>query len=293
MDILQLKYFQTVARFQHMTRAAEELHIAQPSLSKTISLLEKELGISLFDRRGKYIFLNEYGKIFLEKVDKIFLLLEDSKKELKDLSQKESGNIRLAILSASKFLPDFLSRFNRLHPHISFDLIQHFSSLASNFDFDLCITASKFEPSDKNCISLLKEEIFLAVPSSHPLAEKESIILSEASKENFISLRKGHVLRGITDSLCDLAGFTPNIIFESDDPATLRGLIGAGQGVAFLPEISWGITDGSMKLLHIEKPAASRTIYIKWPDNRYLSSSSKLFLDFIKNYFENLKSELK
>jgi len=73
MELLQLKYFRTIARFEHMTRAAEELHIAQPALSKTVSLLEKELGVLLFDRRGRNIFLNQYGKILLAPEFLIFL----------------------------------------------------------------------------------------------------------------------------------------------------------------------------------------------------------------------------
>ncbi len=73
MELLQLKYFQTVARLEHMTKAAEELHIAQPSLSKTIARLEKDLGVPLFDRQGRQITLNSFGKVFLKRVERIFM----------------------------------------------------------------------------------------------------------------------------------------------------------------------------------------------------------------------------
>lgn len=80
MDLLHLKYFQTVARMEHITKASHKLNIAQPALSKTISSLEKELGVQLFDRKGRYIVLNEYGRLFLKRVDSILDLVESSKK---------------------------------------------------------------------------------------------------------------------------------------------------------------------------------------------------------------------
>ncbi|EST51510.1 LysR family transcriptional regulator [Brevibacillus panacihumi W25] len=97
MDLLQLKYFQVVARLEHMTRAAEELHISQPSLSKMISRLEKHLGVPLFDRHGKQIRLNRFGKIFLNRVDRVFAELEEGQYELADLTGLERGEADLII----------------------------------------------------------------------------------------------------------------------------------------------------------------------------------------------------
>lgn len=289
MELLQLKYFQTVAHLEHMTRAAEELRIPQPALSKTISLLEKELGVSLFDRRGKYIYLNQYGKVFLRRVDQALAALEDGKQELNDLSIETFGEIKLAVLAASNILPDLLSSFRRQYPHISFNLIQHFPNSKTHHDYDLCISSSGLKLEDNNSIPLITEEIFLAVPIEHHLAGRSSVKLSEVAKDDFISLRRGKVLREITDSFCKYAGFTPNVIFESDDPATVRGLIRAGQGIAFLPAISWGGSAGSsMVLLHIEEPKCMRTISLTYSEERYLPHAACLFRDFTINFFSKL-----
>lgn len=289
MDLLQLKYFKTVAKFENVTKAANELYIAQPALSKTISHLEKELGVNLFDRRGKYIHLNEYGKAFLEKVNIALDVLEDGRREIKDLQGKELGDIRLVFLAASTIIPELLSEFCKLHPHIRFQLFQHFSRDANNSDFDLCISSSCGDKKKNNSMALLTEEIYLAVPLNHPLAKKKSISLIEASNENFISLKPGKGLREITDEFCKKAGFNPRIIFESDDPSTVRGLIKAGQGVAFIPQVSWGSSIGdSMALLHIKYPKCKRTIFISWLENRYLSKTTLLFREFAVEYFKNL-----
>lgn len=291
MELLQLKYFQTVARFEHVTRAAEELGIPQPSLSKTIALLEKELGVLLFDRRGRYIHLNEYGKTFLRRVDVALNALEDGKRELSDLGGKTLGDIKLAVLAASNMLPDILAAFCEKHPHIRFQLLQHFSRSSTRPGFDLCISSSLLDAQESNSISLITEEIFLAVPSDHPLAKKGRIQLKEVEDEDFISLRPGKILREITDTFCQYAGFTPRIIFESDDPATVRGLIRAGQGIAFIPAISWGGSAGSsMVLLHIEEPICKRTISLSWTKDRYLPPSAILFRQFTIDYFAKFQN---
>ncbi|MDP4144235.1 MAG: LysR family transcriptional regulator [Bacillota bacterium] len=285
---MQLKYFQRAAQLNHISRAALELNIPQPSLSKTISQLEKELGVVLFDRHGKSVELNEYGEIFLNKVNIALSALEDGKIELADLSDKPFGNIKLAVLSASSMLPELLSLFSTTYPSISFQLIQHPQESSSKPSFDLCISSFPTEIAKSNFASLMTEEIFLAVPVNHPLASRNSIRLSEASNEKFISLEKGKDLRKITDYLCYSAGFIPNVIFESDDPATVRGLIKAGQGVAFIPSISWRDAKSShITLLHIEDPICKRTIHLSWPEDRYMKQTVRLFRDFTVNYFKN------
>lgn len=292
MELLQLKYFQTVARLDHMTRASEELHIPQPALSKTISLLEKELGVKLFDRRGKYIYLNEFGRTFLKWVELALSSLENGKHELEDLAGKEFGEIKLVILSASPLIPDILATFCKLHPHVNFNLIQHFTNSVTTTDFDFCISSSPLKLKNTTTIPLITEEIFLAVPKNHPLGDRDSIDLSEVENADFISLRRGKDLRNITDIFCKYSGFSPNIIFESDDPAMVRGLIKAGQGIAFIPSISWGnYTGEAMNLLHIREPKCERIISLTYKSEHYLSHTACQFKQFTIDYFSKLHME--
>lgn len=293
MDLLQLKYFQKVAKLQHMTRASEELRIAQPALSKTISSLEKELGVKLFDRKSKFIELNDFGRAFLKRVDTALMLLDDGKGELDSLSGKVSGEIKLAVLAASNMLADLLTSFKKLYPDIRFKLIQHVPQFVSNQDFDLCISSSPIRMKNIKSFPLLTEEILLAVPNNHHLAKKKIISLDEVSNEDFISLQPGKDLREITDIFCNNAGFVPNIVFESDDPATVRGLIKAGLGISFIPEITWGGTTGeSMTLLKVKNPKCVRTLRLFWSDQRYSSTCVNLFRQFTIDYFSNYTKKL-
>jgi DNA-binding transcriptional LysR family regulator len=93
LELLQFNYFQTVARLEHMTKAAEELHIAQPALSKTISRLESDLGVPLFDRHKRNIMLNAFGRIFLEQVEIALNALEEGKRRVVEEAGLEKGRV--------------------------------------------------------------------------------------------------------------------------------------------------------------------------------------------------------
>ncbi len=291
MELLHLKYFCKVARLQHMTHAAEELHIAQPALSKSIKMLETELGVSLFDRTGRYITLNEYGRTFLKHVEKALQSLEDATREVHDLATGTVGYIKLAFPVGSHIVPNLITAFREQYPDIHFQLLQHYEENVKP-EFDLCISSLPLNYEHIQSTPLVTEQIFLAVPKGHALAHRSSIALSEAAYEHFIGLRHGHSLREMTDDYCHMAGFKPQHIFESDDPATVRGLIRAGQGVAFIPAVSWeGSTGPDISLLPIHSPICQRTIGISWRGDHYLSRAALVFREFTIEFFANASDE--
>lgn len=287
MDLLSLRYFQKVARLENITKAAALLQISQPALSKAIGNLEKELKVKLFDRTGKYIRINEYGKRFLAKVDLALQTLEDGKSELLDLADKPTGTVIIFIQVGSYLLPDMITVFRKQHPEVQFKLLQHDQDLSHYPAFDLCISSSPFRIPGTESISLLTEEIMLAVPSDHRFADSESVRLSELSEDGFISLKPGKQLRETTDSLCRSAGFEPKIIYECDEPSMVRSLVRSGIGVSFIPSVTWGGSQGSsVVLLPIEQPISTRTIEISWYTNRYMTNAAKKFKEFVQYYYK-------
>ncbi|GGF98196.1 LysR family transcriptional regulator [Paenibacillus albidus] len=289
MDLLSLRYFQTVARLENMTKAAEMLQVSQPAISKLIRNLESELAIKLFDRTGKYIRLNEYGKRFLAKVDLALQTLEDAKTELLDLSERPTGTVVIFIKAGSYLLPDMITLFRQQYPEAQFKLLQYDQDIPGHPVFDLCISSSPLKIPGTESIPVLTEEIMLAVPSDHRLADRESIRLIELSEDGFISLKTGKQLRETTDSLCYTAGFTPRIIYESDEPSMVRSLVRSGLGVSFIPSVTWGGSQGSsVILISIEEPVSTRTIEISWYTNRYMTSVAKKFKGFVQDYYKQL-----
>lgn len=155
--------------------------------------------------------------------------------------------------------------------------------------FDFCITVPPLHKPGIASISLLTEDIVLALPLGYRLAERTSICLTEVADAAFLSLKRGHSLRDLTDAFCLQAGFTPKIVFESDDPSTVRGLIRAGQGIAFVPAISWRGSNGpAVAQVQIEEPVCQRTIGLSWLEHRYLSVATRQFREFVMDYFARL-----
>ncbi|HBF39382.1 MAG TPA: LysR family transcriptional regulator [Firmicutes bacterium] len=290
MDLLQLKYFQTVAKHEHITRAAEELHIAQPSLSKVITRLEEELGVSLFDRIGRQIKLNRFGKAFLQRVAKAFLELEDGKRELCDMQGNEKPVINLAFNNFYSFAK-ILTGYAKLYPQTSFR--QTIGSTAKmrqqllNGDIDFGIASPPIEGDSIESIPLFTEEVFLLVPHGHKFANCENIKLMEAAHEPFISLKEGFGLRDLTEGFCRQAGFTPNIAFESDIALNLIDLVNSNLGIALLPIVQWSTLPENLPVaLHITEPLCNRTTALSFLQGRYLPQAAKEFEDYLLTYFK-------
>ncbi|MGC4018548.1 MAG: LysR substrate-binding domain-containing protein [Muricomes sp.] len=292
MDLLQLKYFQVVARLGNVTHAAKELHVAQPSVSKTIARLEESLGVPLFDRSGKRIHLNQFGELFLRRVERCFNELNDGKRELQELAGLERGTVTVGA-STSRLLPSLFKEYLTLNPDVKFRIRhitkhQEIQKQLLEGEIDLSIFFLPSTSPEIHCEPLTVEEIFLAVPPTHPLADRKSISLSEVAEESFVGVTTDTELREITDDFCRQAGFTPNIAFEIESLDIIARLVNEGLGIAFLPAY-WprGNTLESPVQLHIESPACQRTIWLSWVKDRYSTEAIRHFREFIINYFSS------
>ncbi|UOY92365.1 LysR family transcriptional regulator [Ectobacillus sp. JY-23] len=296
MELLQLEYFRTVARLEHMTKAAKELQIAQPSLSKTIARLEEDLGVPLFDRQNRHIRLNAYGKLFLARVNNVFNELQEGKREVLALTEHVQNTIVLAV-SIPRVLPDLLGSFLQLHPNARFQQFLEGASsmehLLTQAEIDFCISSVPMIGEDVIWEPLITEEIFLIVPPGHHLAKRERIRLDEVRNERFVSMNTGYGFRNLTDSFCSQAGFTPQIAFEGDEPGVIRDLVQQGLGVAFVPGISWVRDESSFpNRIRITHPTCQRTIGIGWSKRRYLSPVATEFRSFVTDYFAKVALRL-
>ena len=288
MDIHTLAYFKKAAELQHITRAAEELHVAQPSLSRTIAGLEAELGVELFQRSGKNIRLNEYGEMVLRHAGRVLQEVEDIRRELDDALERNSSSVTISLYAASKLLPQLVMRFKREHPSIRLRIVQEDLGARGHSSCDLSLFSSIQPCTGENEATLIEEEILLALPEANPLARKESIDLREVAREEFICLQRGKSLRTITDLYCQMASFEPTVILESDSPETVRELIRAGIGISFIPRVTWsGMKTGSIALVPISFPRCRRYINLSWREG-YLSPAAALFRDFVQGYFRQL-----
>jgi len=294
MDFLQLRYFKTLAEYEHMTQAANALHIVQPALSRMLRNLEKELGLLLFERDGKSIRLNENGRILLYHTNNILCEIEEARTVLADRRGNHERQVRLSMYAATGLMPDIIRSFKKSNPDISIKITQSGTSGKGVPDnCDILINSAMQPPDKHNCMILLHEEILLAVPVSHPLGSRKSVRLAEVAQAPFINLHNGSGLRTLTDAYCLQAGFQPKAVLESDSPSAVRDLIGLGVGLCFVPKLTWtGIDYGSeVSLVEIEEPNCTRYIYMMWSENRYISNAAKLLQKHLTKFFAKLKKE--
>lgn len=286
MDILQLKYFIIVAEYEHMTKAAHSLHIAQPALSQSIKHLEEELGVTLFERRNRSICLNASGKLLQSELIPIIKVLDSLPERLKEVNNQESRTIQLNILSASLLITQSIISFKKLYPEVNFRLSQD----ANETEFDVCISCAASDMVPKDSIPLLEEKILLAVPSISKYASFKSITLNEVEKEGFISFSGRKPFRIICDDYCSQIGFKPKIIFESDNQESIRNLVDSNLGIAFWPEYSWGRRSSrNAIMLPISEPKCSRTIYALI--NKNLRSNYVItFMEHLRRFILDIKN---
>ena len=280
-DLNKLYYFYIVAKHQHVTRAAEELHIAQPALTKTVRLLEEELGVPLFYKKGRNIFLTPFGQYLRQRLEIVFSVLDEVPGELDAMKGQAKNTIRLNVLAASTVVTSAIVEYKKQNKQTVFQLIQNEEAM----DCDISVTTNAVDfsclpPFDKRCV--MEEKIFLAVPKDSVYAQEVSIDLSSVREEGFVNLAGSRLFRAVCDKFCDSAGFRAKSIFESDSPAAVRNLIGAGVGVGFWPAFSWGqAAPSEVVLLPIRNPLCRRELIVGLHTGNSIS-------DIAGDFYENL-----
>jgi DNA-binding transcriptional LysR family regulator len=271
----RLAQFVAVARAEHMTHAAEEIGVPQSTLSRSIARLEADLGVGLFVRTGRTVRLTREGRT----------LLRHAERALAELH----GRVGLAFLSTlgAGPVPRLLRDFRATHPGVRFDLMQGPHSLLLDRlragDADLALTSPLPDEPGLVAEPLDEEELRLAVPADHPLATRSGgVALAEAARDPFIGFLPGFGMRDTVDAWCREAGFVPRIAFEGGDVETLRGLVGAGLGVALIPVALHPATPGVVEL-RVTTPRTTRMIGLVRVRERPLTPPVRALRDFVQH----------
>lgn len=245
-DVLapRLHQFVAVARTQHMTRAAERIGVPQPTLSRAMARLEADLGVALFARAGRALRLTAAGRTLLRRAEAALAELTAAADELAGDADPTSGRVTLGFLSTlgTEAVPRLLRGFRDVGPGVRVELIQGGHEMlldrVREGVADLALTSPLPDEPGLAAVALAEEELRLAVPAGHRLdraGPDRAVDLVEAADEPFVGFAPGYGLRGTIQTWCREAGFRPRLAFEGGDAATLRGLVGAGLGVALLP----------------------------------------------------------
>lgn len=289
MTLQQLEYFRVLARVQHFTKASEILLISQPSLSYSISQLEKELGVNLFKKEGKKIKLSHYGEHFLSYVEKSLDLLDEGNRTLKALVDPETAKVNLGFIYSisSNFIPQMINEFYKdsSKRNIKFNFVQNLSDHLikdlKNGKLDLLIIAKP----DKGLsyIPIFKQKLVLIASKNHPFASRKSIDISELNGVPFVLLNKNSALRQMCDEMFENLNIKPNVVFEAEECNAVISFVTLNFGLSIIPEElakNEGISE-----IKISNGSLNRPIFMCWNKDKKMDATLKEIFNFIKDNY--------
>lgn len=279
-----LRWFIALAETEQVTAASDMLRISQPTLSRRLARLERDLGGELFDRHGRRLELNDRGRVLLEHARRAAAELAAARREIAAFDSPDRGTVRLGFLHSfgTWLVPQVLRAYREHRPRVSFTLYQDAAQalvdrIVDGRD-DLAFVSPRPRTSLVRWTPITHQRLALAVPVGHPLAGQRTLDLAAASGEPFIGMHEDYGMRRIFDELCAEAGFVPDVVFESSELATIGGLVSAALGVAVMPWQERRAWPEGVVLVPLR--GAGRDIGLVWSGGRTLPPAAARFLEF-------------
>ncbi len=284
MELRELEYFQEVCRTGSFTRAAANLYVAQPSVTNAVRKLEAELGVQLLNRTNKTVTITSEGHLFLERITSLLAKVEEITQEMHDLNKNSHGSLKLGVppqIGANLF-PSLFMEFGTLYPNINLSVFEEGSAatigLLEKGELDVGIVILPDTPTDLNTRPIRQEPILLCLSPQHPLSRRTEVDFTELRDEKFILRKVDSFHREIVVDQCRKHGFTPNVVFSSNQIQTIKSLVAKNVGIAFFMEMVVK-DDPTVVSLPLSDPL-SVTIGLAWKKGRYTSKAAQAFIDF-------------
>lgn len=288
MELHQLRYFLAVVKTGNFSRAAENCHVAQPSLSQQILKLEAELNEKLFERDRRQAGLTPAGELFRQRAENVLHEIHEAKREVRDARGEPRGEVHLAALPtiAPYLLPKILRAFARRRPSV--ELIVHEETTdrtlhaLANRELDLALVSLPITDGRVEVRSLFREELLLALPHRHALARRRAIGAADLEPENFIFMADTHCLGAQTLQFCYAQGFSPRISCRSAQIETVQALVAAGVGISMVPAMARR-SNASAGVVYrsLGKNKPTRDIALLWNKKRQLSRAARELRDYL------------
>jgi LysR family hydrogen peroxide-inducible transcriptional activator len=285
-EIDQLRYFLQVAERGSFTRAAEDLMISQPALSRSIQKLEEGLGQPVFERGTRSVALTDAGTLLQARAQQVLSILEDTKAEITDDGQ--SGRVRVGAIPtiAPYFLPEVLRRFSAAYPKATLIVQENTTDqllkCCTQGEIDLAILALPVPARHLEVEKLFEEELLLVMPPGHPLVAKPSIRPSDVESFPFVLLDEAHCLSDNIVSFCRERAFQPVAVERTSQLAMVQELVALSHGVSMIPAMARRRDQSDRRVYRsLSRPKPMRTIAIAWNPYRFQSRLLKAFREFL------------
>lgn len=284
-----LEHFVVLARTRNFTRAAEELHMSQSSLSRSIQRLEEQMNRALFERKPREVILTEAGELLLEKAKAILRDVDDLLFEISQVGRK--ARIRLGVIPtiAPYFLPGFLGDFCETFPEIAVtvqeDTTEHLIRRCEHGEIDLVVLALPVEVRHLQVEALFEEELLLVLPAGHELAKGKKVKMDALADYPFVMLNEAHCLADSIASFCRRKSVQPVTVERTSQLTTVQELVALGHGVSIVPAMARKLDLSDRRVYRsFDCDTPRRTVAMMWNDHRAQPEPLKQMRDALRSY---------
>ncbi len=289
MTFAQLRLFTTVAQLENISKAAEYLHVSQSSLSKQIARLEAELGVQLFDRKGKKITLNKAGMLFYDSGSLILEELQSAEENLKRITYKQNNRIKIGVCGIPEQFGKCLKSFSVIHPEAEY-LINNkveFENHTEINDYDMLICPESIRYEKLNGSRLYDEGYHFAVSTASAAADEPSFPLRLLKEQPVIFLRGDDLAAEFPFRVCSALGAEPKTAYFTDSREIHREMIANGSAAGFVPktEVAKYAEDRHIRLLPILDQRFTRPMKICFLREKHLTGLGIEFRRFVSDFY--------
>ncbi len=289
MELHQLRYLLAVAKTGNFSRAAEQCHISQPSLSQQIAKLESELGERLFSRLKRSAVLTSAGAALVLRAARILSEVDAARRDVADAAEQVRGKVSVGVIPtiAPYLLPRVLALTSRECPGMEVRIHEattaQLLASAAACEIDLAIISLPIADARFIRETLFEEELLLAVPPRHPLTKKPRVRLTDLENERFILMEEGHCLTDQSLRFCHRNDLHPQIAFRSAQLETIQALVASGVGISLIPKLALHPKrSGQPVYLSLADPKPMRTIGVLWRKEHHHSRAAREFLRLLQ-----------
>jgi len=298
MEMHQLRYFLAIAATGNFTRAAEQCHVSQPSLSQQIIKLEEEVGHKLFDRMGRRVQLTDAGRLLLEHARTVLTTVENATRQLRETRGQGFGRLAIGVIPtiAPYLLPRALAAFTRANPHVELIIQEDYTARIidglSAGELDIAIAALPITDDNLVVEVLGTEPLLLVLPKGHPLTGKRRVELSDISGEPFVLISDVHCLGQQVMSICRSHELSPRIVCRGAQISTVQAMVALGQGISLLPAMARRGDNDRRRVyqaLAVDRP--ERTIVAVQHRHRFQTAQAQQFIEILKRLLSDAGSD--
>ena len=289
MTLRHMKIYVCVFRHSSITRASEELHLAQPSVSLSVKELEEYYGVRLFERIGRRIYPTECGKQFYEYALHIVSLFDEMEQKIRNWDTLGTLRLGASITIGTHILPSLIRRYQPLYPDLRVEVSVRQSAYIEqsilDSSIDIGLIENTPEDPDLKCIPFMEDSLCAIASPGHPLTRLKKVTLAQMAEYPFLMREKGSAGREILDACFSLAHLSVRPLWESASTQAIVRAVSEDLGVAVLPYllVKKEIEQGTVQQLRLDHPL-DRNLNIIFHKNKFLTENMTAFIRLCQDY---------